>query len=127
VPFAPFSELLPRCAAIVHHGGIGTSSQGLAAGIPQLVTAMAHDQPDNGERLARLGVGRWMWVTKFAPAAAARVLGELLTSRAVAEACRTVQARLLNVRPLDDAARLIEALVEPTLAGARPRAIQSAS
>jgi UDP:flavonoid glycosyltransferase YjiC (YdhE family) len=57
VPYAPFSELLPHCAALVHHGGIGTTAQGMAAGVPQLVQPMSHDQPDNAMRLKRLGVG----------------------------------------------------------------------
>src|SRR5262249_49590922 len=30
VAYAPFSQLLPRAAALVHHGGIGTSAQGMA-------------------------------------------------------------------------------------------------
>ncbi|MCB1226318.1 MAG: glycosyltransferase family 1 protein [Verrucomicrobiales bacterium] len=60
VTYAPFSQLLPRCAAMVHHGGIGTLSQALAAGVPQLVVPMAHDQPDNARRLERLGVG-FLW------------------------------------------------------------------
>lgn len=55
--YAPFSKLLPRAAAMVHHGGIGTTSQCLAAGIPQLVVFMALDQPDNAARVKRLGVG----------------------------------------------------------------------
>ena len=59
VSYAPFSQLLPRCAAIVHHGGIGTSAQAMAAGIPQLVTPFfAHDQFDNAARLRELGVAR---------------------------------------------------------------------
>jgi len=56
VPYAPFSALLPRLSALVHHGGIGTSAQALAAGIPQLVVPFAHDQFDNAARLHRLGV-----------------------------------------------------------------------
>lgn len=56
VPYAPFSALLPRLGALVHHGGIGTSAQALAAGIPQLVVPFAHDQFDNAVRLRRLGV-----------------------------------------------------------------------
>lgn len=55
--YAPFSRLLPRAAVMVHHGGIGTTSQCLAAGIPQLVVFMALDQPDNAARVERLGVG----------------------------------------------------------------------
>ncbi|MGL5018593.1 MAG: glycosyltransferase, partial [Luteolibacter sp.] len=57
VAYAPFSTLLPRAAAMVHHGGIGTLSQCLAAGIPQLVVFMSLDQPDNAARIERLGVG----------------------------------------------------------------------
>ncbi len=55
--YAPFSRLLPRAAVMVHHGGIGTVSQCLAAGIPQVVVYMALDQPDNAARVERLGVG----------------------------------------------------------------------
>jgi rhamnosyltransferase subunit B len=57
VAYAPFSALLPRAALMVHHGGIGTLSQCLAAGIPQLVAYMSLDQPDNASRIERLGVG----------------------------------------------------------------------
>jgi len=51
---------LPHCAAIVHHGGIGTTSQALAAGIPQLIRPMAFDQFDNANRIEKLGCGRWL-------------------------------------------------------------------
>lgn len=55
--FAPFRQLLPLCAAIVHHGGIGTTAAALGAGCPQLVLPLAWDQPDNAERVAKLGAG----------------------------------------------------------------------
>jgi rhamnosyltransferase subunit B len=58
VAYAPFTALLPRLSALVHHGGIGTSAQALAAGKPQLVVPFAHDQFDNAARLERLGVAR---------------------------------------------------------------------
>ena len=47
----PFSRLFTRAAAIVHHGGIGTSSQALFAAIPQVIMPMAFDQHDNADRL----------------------------------------------------------------------------
>ncbi|MEI8310228.1 MAG: glycosyltransferase [Verrucomicrobiota bacterium] len=53
----PFEDLLPRCRAIVHHGGIGTTSKAFAAGIPQLVIPLAHDQHDNAARVERLRAG----------------------------------------------------------------------
>ena len=54
--YAPFSALLPRLSLLIHHGGIGTSAQALAAGIPQTIVPFAHDQFDNAARLRRLGV-----------------------------------------------------------------------
>ncbi len=56
--YAPFGELLPRAAAMVHQGGVGTTGQGLCAGIPMIVVPFAHDQPDNAARIGRLGVAR---------------------------------------------------------------------
>jgi len=58
--YEPHSKLFPRAAAIVHQGGIGTTGQALRSGVPQLVAAVSHDQPDNGERVRRLGAGLWM-------------------------------------------------------------------
>ena len=58
--YVSFSQLLPHCSAIVHHGGIGTTSQALAAGIPQLIRPLAFDQFDNANRVERLGRGLWL-------------------------------------------------------------------
>jgi UDP:flavonoid glycosyltransferase YjiC (YdhE family) len=56
--YAPYSQLFPRAAAIVHQGGIGTTAQALRAGRPMLVMPYSHDQPDNAARAERLGVAR---------------------------------------------------------------------
>ena len=56
--YVPLGRLLPHCDAILHHGGIGTTSQALAAGVPQVIRPMAFDQFDNAERVERLGAGR---------------------------------------------------------------------
>ncbi len=58
--YVPLGQLLPHCAAIVHHGGIGTTSQALAAGIPQVIRPLAFDQFDNAARVERLRCGRWL-------------------------------------------------------------------
>lgn len=57
VEYAPFRTLLPQVLALVHPGGIGTLSQSLAAGLPQVVIPLVNDQHDNGERLERLSAG----------------------------------------------------------------------
>ena len=53
--YAPFSELFPRAAAIVHQGGVGTTAQAMRAGRPMLVVPFSHDQPDNAERVEQAG------------------------------------------------------------------------
>jgi UDP:flavonoid glycosyltransferase YjiC (YdhE family) len=107
VDYAPFSRLLPRCCAIIHHGGIGTLSQGLAAGIPQLVISMAHDQADNGARLKRLGVGDSLAMGRFTGNRAAAMLGALLKPGAES-ARRSIRQKLLNDQPLARTGAVIE-------------------
>jgi UDP:flavonoid glycosyltransferase YjiC (YdhE family) len=78
---APYSEIFPRAAVVVHQGGVGTTAQALAAGVPQLVVPFAHDQPDNAVRVERLGVARWVAAARYDARRAARLLGELLDGR----------------------------------------------
>lgn len=49
--------LLPHAALLVHHGGIGTLARAVEAGIPQIVSPLKYDQPDNAHRAAELGLG----------------------------------------------------------------------
>ena len=53
----PHSWLFPRMAAVVHHGGAGTTAAGLSAGVPSIITPFFGDQPFWGRRVAELGVG----------------------------------------------------------------------
>jgi UDP:flavonoid glycosyltransferase YjiC (YdhE family) len=53
----PHAWLFPRVAAVVHHGGAGTTAAGLRAGIPSIITPFFGDQPFWGQRVADLGVG----------------------------------------------------------------------
>ncbi|MEM1013565.1 MAG: nucleotide disphospho-sugar-binding domain-containing protein, partial [Planctomycetota bacterium] len=111
VAFAPFSGLLPRCAAVVHHGGIGTLSQGFAAGIPQIVMPMAHDQPDNARRLIDLGVGGAIVPKRFKPGRLATLLKRLLNDPAVADRCRSLATKVTAHDGLARAADEVEATV----------------
>ncbi|SEG70762.1 UDP:flavonoid glycosyltransferase YjiC, YdhE family [Thermomonospora echinospora] len=53
----PHSWLFPRMAAVVHHGGAGTTAAGLRAGVPTVVCPFFGDQPYWGERVAALRAG----------------------------------------------------------------------
>ncbi len=109
--YAPFSLLLPQVAALVHHGGIGTCAQALAAGRPQLVMPMGFDQPDNAARLARLGVARALSPRRFTGARVARELDVLLGSNAVAGRCVEVARRFDGTDPVSSTCDLIEEYV----------------
>jgi UDP:flavonoid glycosyltransferase YjiC (YdhE family) len=54
---APHDWLFPRVAAVVHHGGAGTTAAGLRAGIPSVITPFMGDQPYWSQRIHALGVG----------------------------------------------------------------------
>lgn len=84
-PYAPYSEVFPRCAAIVHQGGAGTTAQALRAGRPQLVVPFAYDQPDNAARVARAGAGSVLRLRSYNPHRASAELRALMTAPSSAE------------------------------------------
>jgi UDP:flavonoid glycosyltransferase YjiC (YdhE family) len=112
VRYCPFSQVLPRCAAIVHHGGVGTTSQALRAGIPQLIVPLAHDQPDNAARVKRLGVGKSITTEKYQAESASQVLSQLISSPEVAQRCRTIASHWnAELLPFGKACDVIEDLL----------------
>jgi rhamnosyltransferase subunit B len=113
IPFAPFGLLLPRVAALVHHGGVGTAAQGMAAGVPQLVMPLAHDQFDNAARLQRLGIARALVPKKFRGPKVAEALAALLDRPEAAQHCRAVATRFADdPAPMERASEAIEALFQ---------------
>lgn len=54
---APHGWLFPRMAAVVHHGGAGTTAEGLRAGVPSVIAPFTVDQPFWGNRVKAWGVG----------------------------------------------------------------------
>lgn len=89
---APFSQLFPRVAAVVHHGGIGTMAEAFRAGIPQLIVTFAYDQFDNGLRAKRLGVADVLSSTALSARKMHVKLRDILTSQEVKRNCSTVSS-----------------------------------
>jgi rhamnosyltransferase subunit B len=109
--YVPFSSVFPHCAAVVHHGGIGTCAQALAAGVPQLVMPLAFDQPDNATRLTGLGVARWIRPRDFRGERAATQLAALIDQPSVLDRCHHWAAQVRHADALTDTCRLLESLV----------------
>ena len=57
INYAPYSWLFPRMAAVVHHGGSGTTGFGFRSGIPSIIVPFGFDQFYWGTRAAEMGVG----------------------------------------------------------------------
>ena len=108
--YLPFSDVLPRAALLVYHGGIGTLAQAVKAGVPQLVVPSAHDQFDNGWRIARLGLGRSLPRSRYRARRAAAEIGAILSDQTMAGRARDMSVRVHSADALSHACELIEQL-----------------
>ena len=102
---ALYDWLLPRCKMVIHHGGAGTTSAGLRAGIPNIVVPFTADQPFWGRRVHAIGAGPKPILVK-------NLTVERLT-RAIAEASspdadERAQAARRKIRSEDGVNRAIE-------------------
>jgi UDP:flavonoid glycosyltransferase YjiC (YdhE family) len=111
IDYAPFSELFPRAAAIVHAGGIGTTGLAMRAGRPTLVVPFAHDQPDNAERAARLGVARIVYPRRYTPTRVAEELRRILDDPSYAQRASEVGKPVRQEDGVRVACDALEALI----------------
>ena len=108
VDYAPHAALFPRAAAIVHHGGVGTSSEALYAGHPMLVVPHGFDQPDNAMRLRARGVAEILPVRRYRADRAALLLHGLLNNPAYAQRVQACAGALAHEDGAQAAANVIE-------------------
>jgi rhamnosyltransferase subunit B len=108
--YVPLRTLLPYAAALVHHGGIGTTAEALRAGTPQLVVPLAHDQFDNGARVTALGVGASLPAGRLNERRLVRALGDLLAAPGLAERRRAVAGRFQPAAGIDRMCDALEGL-----------------
>jgi rhamnosyltransferase subunit B len=94
--YAPYSQIFPKAACVVHQGGVGTTAQVLRAGVPHLFMPYSHDQPDNAARCERLGVAKIISRDRYTADSAAKNLRELLADKSfqtnAIEAAKIVQS-----------------------------------
>jgi rhamnosyltransferase subunit B len=109
--YAPFSLLFPRAAAIVHHGGIGTTGLAMLSGRPSLVMPCAWDQPDNAERAARLGIARTIARSRYEPKRVAAELRLLLENPAYSQRASEIATKVGQENGVKAACDAIEYLI----------------
>jgi len=116
----PHRWLFPRVAAVMHHGGAGTTAEALRAGIPSLVFPGAADQYFWAERIARLGAGPPPVARRdLTPAGLARLFTRAATDREMRERARRIGEK---IQAENGVARAVEEL-RPLIGGSSPRHI----
>ncbi|MBF6592006.1 MAG: glycosyltransferase family 1 protein [Ktedonobacterales bacterium] len=114
LPFAPFSHVYPRCAAVIHHGGIGTTAQGLRAGVPALIIPWGADQFFDGAQVQRIGAGRWMQRRFYSVPRATSALDRLLRDARYAAGARAAATRIAAEDGVTALCDTLEALLQRT-------------
>jgi UDP:flavonoid glycosyltransferase YjiC (YdhE family) len=109
--YLPFSKIMPNAAVVVHQGGIGTTAQALRAGRPMLVVPWSHDQPDNAERVQRLGVGRTSPRSRYYAPRVEDEIRNLLINATYQERTRDIAARIAAEDGVTNACNAIEAAI----------------
>ena len=105
----PQSDVMPHCAAVVGHGGFGTTMAALSAGVPQVVVPLfSFDQRINAEQVAAAGAGLHLdggpAAMGFVPGAVARLVDE----PRFRQAARSVADEMAALPPVSDAVALLE-------------------
>jgi rhamnosyltransferase subunit B len=107
--YLPFSQVLPRAALLVYHGGVGTLAQGIKARTPHLVVPHGYDQFDSGWRIEQLGLGRSIPESRYRAARVARTIESILAADTSARRA-DYASRIDSVDAVTRACKLIEGL-----------------
>ncbi len=107
----PQSDVMPRAAAMVGHGGFGTTMAGLAAGVPQVVVPLfAPDQYINGKHVAAVGAGLNLDGGPMAIPVLAEAVEHLVADPAYRTAAQAVADEMAGLPPVAEAVSLLERL-----------------
>ncbi len=111
---APHDWLFPRVAAVVHHGGAGTTAAGLRAGRPTVICTFIADQPFWGDRVHKLGVGSQpIPQKKLTAAKLAAAIHEVTTDPAIKRNAEALGAKIRGEDGIANAIRVIESIGVP--------------
>lgn len=104
----PHEWLFPRMAAVVHHGGAGTTGAGIRAGVPAVPVPILGDQPFWSERLVKLGLSPgWTPMRTLSADRLADLTQQAVNDRSYRQRAAAIAER---VRAEDGAARVVEAV-----------------
>ncbi len=103
--YVPQADLLPRCSAVIHHGGAGTMYGSLAHGLPQVVLPQGADNFVNGRLVARCGAGLSIGPEQLTPEAVCDAVRSVLTDPSYRDTARQLAEELAALPEPGDVAR----------------------
>src|SRR5206468_151218 len=106
------TDVMPHAAAMVGHGGSGSTLMAMAAGVPLAVVPFFADQGPNAERIAELGAGIALAGGADAPAQLADAVGALLHDPTYRRRAGLIAAEVAALPPVDDAVAVLEEIAD---------------
>ncbi|MGW0815747.1 activator-dependent family glycosyltransferase [Streptomyces viridiviolaceus] len=111
VDFVPLNDLLPTCAAVVHHGGVGTKATAELHAVPQLILAFGWDTEVMGRGLEDIGAGICVPSADLSPDVLRKHVQRLITEPSFADGARRLQEELLATPSPNEVVPVLERLV----------------
>jgi UDP:flavonoid glycosyltransferase YjiC (YdhE family) len=107
--YLPQSEILPRCRAVVSHGGSGSLLAALAHGLPSVLLPMGADQPQNAARCEQLGVARVLDAVRATPQTVREAVADVLADPSYRSAAERIADEIAALPGPEATVPLLEA------------------
>jgi sterol 3beta-glucosyltransferase len=112
LPWAPHRHLAPRCSAVVHHGGAGTTHMALRAGKPAVVLPFIIEQRMWAARVKDVGAGDWLSFWKATPKTVGSLVGRVVGSALVQQRASEMAKQMAHEDGTGVAIHRLERLVQ---------------
>lgn len=109
--YAPLGKILSNAAAIVHHGGIGTTAQAFSCGTPQIIVPFSFDQFDNADRVERLGAGTTIHQSAINLEAFEKALADVVLSGKFRTKCAKIASFFESHDAINESCDIIEEFI----------------
>jgi rhamnosyltransferase subunit B len=106
--YVDHGALFPRARAVIHNGGIGVIARSISAAVPQVVVPLMYDQPDNAQRVERLGLGCTVLPENLQVETVSAALEKLGNDHLLTDRLQRFAADVAATAALSNAADLIE-------------------
>lgn len=111
VPYAPQFELLRNARLCITHGGLNTTLDCLANGVPMVALPIASEQPGIAIRIEYLGAGKVLPIANLDPALLHSTIQTVLSDPSYVQAAKSAAHEIGKLKPIPDAVRIVEEIL----------------